>query len=330
MAKAPSQGKLRTVIAIVCQHERRRTNGTTKAGATRYRCKDCGKTWTESTDTFAGMRIGMDRAVQIIELLCEGMTVRGVERITGVAKHTILDLLKLVGERCEDWMTQQIKGVHASEVQVDEIWQYIYCKAATAKREKIVGGCGDSYTFTAIERHSKLLVAWHMGRRTEEHTSLFIAKLARATDGHFHVSSDGWRSYPQAIKRQLGHRVDHGVMQKIYGTNVNATGTYSPARIIGSWKQAMHGQLYQEDMICTSHVERMNGSIRHFTKRMGRLTYAFSKRWSNHRCALAIFFAHYNWCRKHKSLKTNTPAMAHGLADKAWSVRELLAAVLHT
>jgi transposase InsO family protein len=118
-------------------------------------------------------------------------------------------------------------------------------------------------------------------------------------------------------------------MQKIYGSNVNATGRYSPARIIGSWKSAMHGQVYQEDLICTSHVERMNGSIRNFTKRMGRLTYAFSKRWNNHRAALAIFFCHYNWCRKHRSLKTNTPAMAHGLADRVWTVKELLNAVLH-
>lgn len=315
------------MIVAVCQHPNRKKFGKTTSGAPRFRCKECGKTWTESTELFDGMRLGLDKAAQIVELLCEGMTVRGVERITGTAKHTILELVKLVGDRCESWMAEQIKDVHASEVQVDEIWQFIYCKNATAKREKYVGGCGDSFCFTAIERHTKLLVTWHMGRRTEEHTSLFVKKLAAATDGHFHVSSDGWRSYPTAIKRELGHRVDHGVMQKVYGKNVYSGNPYSPARIIGSWKMPMHGQPYQEDLICTSHVERMNGSIRNFTKRMGRLTYAFSKRWANHRAALAIFFTHYNWCRKHRSLKTNTPAMAHGLADKVWTVKELLLAI---
>jgi transposase-like protein len=64
------------VIAIVCQHENRRTNGKTAAGAQRWRCKDCGKTWTESTEALGGMRIGLDRAAQIVEMLCEGMSIR--------------------------------------------------------------------------------------------------------------------------------------------------------------------------------------------------------------------------------------------------------------
>jgi hypothetical protein len=86
----------------------------------------------------------------------------------------------------------------------------------------------------------------------------------------------------------------------------------------------MHGDVYQQDKICTSHVERMNGSIRLFCKRMNRLTYAFSKRWDNHRAALAVMFCHYNYCRKHAALKGLTLAMAHGLAPDAWSVRKML------
>ncbi|HMO84468.1 MAG TPA: hypothetical protein PKC18_06045 [Lacipirellulaceae bacterium] len=109
------------MISAVCQHENRRTNGTTKAGATRYRCKDCGKSWTESTGALAGMRIGLDKAAEIIELLCEGMSVRGAMRVTGADKNTILALLTYVGERCEAYMAEHIRGVHVDEVQVDEI-----------------------------------------------------------------------------------------------------------------------------------------------------------------------------------------------------------------
>jgi hypothetical protein len=72
----------------------------------------------------------------------------------------------------------------------------------------------------------------------------------------------------------------------------------------------------------------MNGSIRCFTKRMARRTYCFSKRWDNHRAALALFFCHYNYCRKHKTLKGMTPAMAHGLSTEVWSVRKMLENVL--
>ena len=93
-------------------------------------------------------------------------------------------------------MQENIKDVFVGECQIDEIWGYVFCKAATAKREKYVGGCGDNYCFTAIDRTTKLLVTWHMGRRNEQHTDQFIRKLDAATHGHFHVSSDGWKSYP--------------------------------------------------------------------------------------------------------------------------------------
>lgn len=317
------------MIVASCQHENRKKNGTTKAGTTRWRCKDCGRSWTEKTELFAGMTIGIEKATQIVQLLCEGNSVLGTSRITGVSKGTILDLLLLVGPKCDQYMQQNIKGVFVDNVQVDEIWGFVFCKAATAKREKYVGGCGDCYCYTAIERTTKLLVCWHMGRRNELHTDAFISKLERATMGHFHISSDAWKSYPSTIKRNLGHRVDHGVMQKIYGRPINyPASAYSPARIIGASRSPRHGDPYQQDKICTSHVERMNLSIRTFTKRMVRLTTCFSKRWENHRAALAMFFMHYNFCRKHSALKCLTPAMAHGISTEVWSVRKMIESVL--
>jgi transposase-like protein/IS1 family transposase len=316
------------VIVATCEHKNRMKWGKTKAGTPRFRCKDCGKMLTESTESLGGMRIGLDKAAQVIELLVEGMSVLATVRITGVSKRTILDLLLYVGQQCEVYMQENIKNVFVGDVQVDEIWQYVFCKNRTAKEKKYVGGCGDAYTFTAIDRTTKLLVTWHMGRRNESHTDTFIRKLEAATYGHFHVSSDGWKSYPHTIKRHLGNRVDHGVMTKVYGRSINYPhSAYSPARIIGAYKSPRHGDPYQQDRICTSHVERMNGSIRLFCKRMSRLTYAFSKRWDNHRAALAVMFCHYNYCRKHKSLKGMTPAMAHGLSTEVWSVRKMLETV---
>jgi IS1 family transposase len=284
--------------------------------------------FTDSTAMFGGMRIGLDKAAQVIELLCEGMSVRATERVSGVSLPTILELLLYIGGLCEQYMRENIKEVFVGECQIDEIWQYVFCKARTAKEKKYVGGCGDCYCYTALDRTTKLIVTWHVGRRNEPHTDQFISKLAVATHGHFHLSSDGWKSYPTTIKSHLGHRVDHGVMTKVYGRSINYPhSAYSPARIIGAYKTPMHGDVYQQDKICTSHVERMNGSIRLFNRRMSRLTYAFSKRWDNHRAALAVMFCHYNYCRKHRALKGLTPAMAHGLATEVWSVRKMLEAV---
>jgi len=58
--------------------------------------------------------------------------------------------------------------------------------------------------------------------------------------------------------------------------------------------------------------------IRRFT----RLTNAFSKKWENYWAAVALWFAFYNFCRPHRSLRV-TPAMAAGIADHVWNIREL-------
>jgi len=79
------------------------------------------------------------------------------------------------------------------------------------------------------------------------------------------------------------------------------------------------------ERICTSIVERSNLSTRMSVRRFTRLTNAFSKKWENHWAAVAVWFAFYNFCRIHKSLRT-TPAMAAGISTHVWNVRELLEA----
>lgn len=192
------------MIAIVCQHENRKKFGKTSSGAPRFRCKDCGKTFTESTSIFDGMRIGIDRAAQIINLLCEGMSVRAVSRITDTHIQTITDLLVLVGERCETFSAQQIRGIQVDDVQCDEIWQFVFCKNATAEQKKYVGGCGDSWCWTAVERNTKLMVTWHMGRRAAEDNDAFMRKLAVATTGRFHLSTDAYGTYEGSVRWNLG------------------------------------------------------------------------------------------------------------------------------
>jgi hypothetical protein len=74
-----------------------------------------------------------------------------------------------------------------------------------------------------------------------------------------------------------------------------------------------------------SHVERKNGSLRQWCKRLTRLTYAFSKKWENLQVALALHFAYYNFVRIHGSLRV-TPAMQAGITDHVWTMEELIAA----
>ena len=136
------------------------------------------------------------------------------------------------------------------------------------------------------------------------------------------LSSDGLAAYRLSVPFVLRDRVDYGQLVKNYASTQTAT-RYSPAQIISAEKKSRFGNP-DHKRICTSHVERLNLSLRMHLRRFTRLTNGHSKSLKHHTAMQAIFFAWYNWCRKHETLGKNTPAMAAGLADKAWSIRELL------
>lgn len=102
-------------------------------------------------------------------------------------------------------------------------------------------------------------------------------------------------------------------------------GRYSPGDIISIKKLSVYGNV-DETSLGTTYVERANLFVRMHVRRMTRLTIAHSKKFENHESILAIYFCWYNWCRKHEPLTGDTPAMAQGLADKRWTISELLTA----
>ncbi len=98
---------------------------------------------------------------------------------------------------------------------------------------------------------------------------------------------------------------------------------YSPAPFIGVTIQIKAGDPDRE-RICTSFVERANLSVRHFNKRFVRLGLSWSRKLENHRRAITIFVATYNFCKVHSTLGC-TPAECAKLTDHRWTVEELLA-----
>ncbi len=76
------------------------------------------------------------------------------------------------------------------------------------------------------------------------------------------------------------------------------------------------------DHITTAHVERNNLTMRMSMRRFTRLTNGFSKKAENLQRALALNFMHYNFCRRHSTIKT-TPAIKAGLTDRLWTLHDL-------
>jgi IS1 family transposase len=283
--------------------------------------------WNDTEpNLLGGMIIDLDRAEMILGMLCEGSSVRAVARLTSTDPHTVIKLLVLVGKRCKRLMARQIRNLIVGRVQCDEVWQFIYCKEKTATKRSYGPEVGDSYLWTGIERDTKLILAWHLGKRTAWDAEKFCDNLLDATHGHFQLSTDAFTAYPNAIARRFSQRVDYGQVVKIFGSEnpKDEARRYSPARIMECRKKAIFGDPDKRD-ICTSHVERHNLSLRTFLRRMTRLAIGFSKKWENHEAAVALCLAHYNFCRIHRTLKT-TPAVAHGVADAPWTIRELIEA----
>ena len=129
------------------------------------------------------------------------------------------------------------------------------------------------------------------------------------------------RAYLEAIEGAFGGDVDYAQLVKIYGhvSSSEVQGRYSPAQCIGANKIPIVGDP-DWDSISTSIMERHNLTTRMSLRRFTRLTNAFSKKLQNHCYALALYFVFYNFCRPHKSLQGDTPAMAAGLADEPRSL----------
>ena len=311
------------MLCPACQVEPRKF-GTDRKGNQRYQCPTCKKTVTAVPAAPLGsMRLPLDKAVLCLQLLVEGNSLRSTTRIARVNLRTVIDLLVLVGDRCEAMMEGRIKGVPVIDVQCDEVWGFVGMKEKTRlmKHPEIVDA-GDAYTFTAVERESKLVLAWHLGTRTAEDTAYFAGKLAAATAGEFQISTDGFKSYATAIPGAMPH-AHFAQIVKTYATKEDGKNArYSPGEVTGTVKTPRNGNP-DPDRISTSHVERHNLTIRMGNRRMTRLTNAFSKKWENHQASLALTFAYYNFCRVHQTLKT-TPAVKAGLTDHQWTLEELV------
>ena len=273
-----------------------------------------------------------DKAVTCLSMLVEGMSIRSIERITGVHRDTVLRLLETVGKKCLWIQENLVKNVKVKFVEADEIWSFVGMKDKAKHLKEIEDDkVGTAWTFTSIDADSKLIVGWHLGHRTEKDALIFLEKIYKAVDGGTHwfqVSTDGWRGYDHTVNEVLGSKAHYGQIIKIYGEPNPNEVRYSAAECIGCKKKVVAGRPVPE-RISTSIIERNNLTMRMSIRRMTRLTNGFSKKWENLNYSLALHFCHYNFCRSHKTLHGATPAMAANLTSSIWTLKDLLNRATH-
>ncbi|MCW5696845.1 MAG: IS1 family transposase [Bauldia sp.] len=264
---------------------------------------------------------------RILTLLCEGMSIRAVTRATGASKNTVIKLMIDAGKACAAHHDASVRDLNSKRVQVDEIWSFTYAKAKNVGTAKAAPeGAGDTWTWTALDADSKLIVSWLVGGRDGEYAMAFMDDVAKRLANRAQLTSDGHKAYLEAVEGAFGGDVDYAIIHKIYGTVPEAAkGRYSPAECIGVKKARVEGNP-DPAHVSTSYVERSNLTMRMHNRRFTRLTNAFSKKVENHAWSVALFATYYNFVRIHKTLRV-TPAMAAGVTERLWEVSDIVALV---
>ena len=270
-------------------------------------------------------RLSTERRVQIVSALVEGNSIRATARMTGAAKGTVLKLLADMGTVCAAWHDENVRGLSSLRVQADEIWSFVHAKEKNVRDvDRGVWGHGDVWTWAAICADSKLMISWTIGRRDTDTAVFFMRDVAGRLSHRVQLTTDGHKPYLAAVEDAFGSEIDYAVLVKLYGSETEPKDTrYSPARCSGVRDEPVIGDPNPRH-VSTSYVERQNLTMRMSMRRFTRLTNAFSKKVENLEAAVALHFMHYNFCRPHQSLKGLTPAQRIGIADRRWSVGELV------
>ncbi len=274
----------------------------------------------------------MDVRAQIIGALIEGNSIRATARMVGANRGTVASFALRAGDGCARLHDRMVRGVAATLIECDELWSFVQKKQARVT-EADPAEWGDAYTYLALDRTTRLIISWHVGKRDDAHTRAFIDDLRARLTVVPQLSTDGFPSYADAVARAFRGAVDYGQVIKNYKGGAGAArgagdsfDKYEPPRDVFMTKGATSGAP-DMDLVSTSHVERLNGTMRHMVGRKRRRCLAFSKTLRGHRAAVALVVAAYNLVRVHETLGT-TPAVIAGLASRPWTVGDLVAAAL--
>jgi IS1 family transposase len=270
-------------------------------------------------------KLPSEKRAQILQMLCEGSSMRSISRIADVSLNTVTKLLIDAGSACAAFHHEKVRNIKARSVQCDEIWSFTYAKHKNVPSAKAAPiGAGDIWTWSGIDADTKLIISWYVGDRGHGDGIEFMSDLKARLANRVQLSTDGHRGYLSAVE-QVDLDADYAMLVKLYGSDRDAHGRYSPPKVVGTETKIIRGNP-DPSYINTSYAERQHLTMRMSMRRFTRLTNAFSKKLENHVCAVSLYFVWYNFVKMHKTLRM-TPAMAAGIAASPMDMIDIVALI---
>jgi IS1 family transposase len=270
-------------------------------------------------------RLPAEKRRQILHMMVEGNSIRGIARLVDVSPVTVLRYLELAGLACAAFHDENVRGVKSRRVECDEIWSFNYCKRANVATAKAAPeGAGDAWTWTALDADSKLIISYLVGGRDAAWAGEFMQDVADRVANRIQLTTDGHKPYLGAVEDAFGADIDYAMLVKIYG-ETGATGPerkYSPGECCGTLRHRVEGNPDRRH-VSTSYVEKHNQSMRQHMRRFTRLTAAHSKKLANHCHMVALYTVWYNFARINSAVKM-APAMAAGISKTLWDVADIV------
>jgi IS1 family transposase len=262
----------------------------------------------------------------VIAALCEGVSIRATERLTGFHRDTIMRLGVKVGQGCAAVHGKLMTNLHVSRIELDEVWSFVKKKRKNVK-EVDPDTVGDQFIYLAMDSTGKAILSWLVGKRNYRNTLCLAEDVRIRVLGEPEFSTDGYVPYLKAVDLAFDGKASHGIVDKqtvFLARDGETDGYYAKEQLVAVKRTPVSGDPRH---ISTSFIERQNLTLRQSQRRLTRLSNGFSKKYENHCAAIALYATHYNFCRVHETLRI-TPAMQLGITDHVWPISELVQAAL--
>jgi transposase-like protein/IS1 family transposase len=313
------------VTCVRCQHQQCKKFGYFgKRRIQRWRCQSCKATFSEPVERLDSHYIDLDIAARALEMMMEGMSVRAISRITGLHIRTILALMISAGRKCKLLLDMTVRNLNPALVEADELHTFVGCHDKRLRSDS-PREWGDCWTWLAMDSETKLIISHHIGGRDLESAWELMRDLRDRTDNRFQLTSDGLAHYRKAVDAHFATDIDFAQLVKLFSTpDISGPDWMSAmSRVTGTITSVRCGHP-EPRFVSTSHIERLNLSVRTHLRRYVRRTTAHSRKLANHKACFALWVAWYNFVRVNSAIR-QTPCMAAGITSTIWTMRDLLA-----